>query len=111
LQLNYELAAAVKNLHRVVQPGGTVLASFPGIRRMTEAAQEEECYWGVTNMSVHLLFAEPFRAENVAVKSFGNVLSATAYLHGLAADELTKQEMDHEDQEYQVVIGVRAKKT
>jgi hypothetical protein len=42
------------------------------------------------------------------VQSFGNVLTAIAFLHGLAAEELRPDELDHRDSEYDVVIAVRA---
>jgi len=41
---------------------------------------------------------------------YGNVLAATAFLHGLAAEELTREELDHRDPDYELLIGVRAQK-
>ena len=40
----------------------------------------------------------------------GNVLAATAFLQGLAAEDLRRDELDHEDRDYQVSIHVRAAK-
>jgi hypothetical protein len=41
---------------------------------------------------------------------FGNVLSSVALLQGLAAEELTRPELDHEDALYPLLIAARAVK-
>jgi hypothetical protein len=46
----------------------------------------------------------------VHVESHGNVLAAVAFLHGLAAHELTCAELDDHDPLYQLVITARAMK-
>jgi hypothetical protein len=51
-----------------------------------------------------------FPPELVSVAPYGNVLSAIAFLHGLAAEELRPEELDHHDPDYQVLIAVRAVK-
>jgi hypothetical protein len=38
------------------------------------------------------------------------VLSAIAFLHGLVTPELTPEELDYNDPEYQMVVCVRARK-
>ncbi|HEX8925931.1 MAG TPA: hypothetical protein VF786_09080 [Terriglobales bacterium] len=51
-----------------------------------------------------------FGAANVTVETFGNVLVATALLHGLVLDELEPAELAHNDPDYPVIITVRAQK-
>ena len=51
-----------------------------------------------------------FGPDNIEVESYGNVLVACAFLHGLAAHELTKEELDSHDPDYPVLITVRATK-
>jgi hypothetical protein len=46
----------------------------------------------------------------VHVEPHGNVLAAVAFLHGLAAHELTRAELDDHDPLYQLVITARAMK-
>jgi hypothetical protein len=65
-------------------------------------------YWRFTDASARRLFAEVFGADNVTVTTYGNVLTACAFLHGLAAHELRAEELDHHDPDYQVIIGIRA---
>ena len=55
------------------------------------------------------LFEAEFEPELIAVRSFGNVLTAIASLTGLAAEELTAAEIDAADPDYQVLIAVHAR--
>jgi hypothetical protein len=61
-------------------------------------------------MSARRLFEEAFPADQVAVQSYGNVLTAAAFLYGLAAEELTREEMETRDSNFEVTIGVKAVK-
>jgi hypothetical protein len=42
------------------------------------------------------------------VSAYGNVLAAIAFLTGMAAEELSSEELDHLDEEYPVIVAVRA---
>ena len=44
----------------------------------------------------------------VEVDAYGNVLSAMCALHGLASEELTPEELDHKDRNFDVIVTVRA---
>ena len=48
--------------------------------------------------------------RHVTVEAAGNVLAATAFLHGISAEELCGDELAHIDAEYEVLLGVRARK-
>ena len=67
-------------------------------------------YWRLTDASMTRLLGERFGAENVTVEVFGNVLSATAYLYGAAAEELTARQLAHRDELYEVSVCGRAVK-
>ena len=56
-------------------------------------------------------FEEAFEPANVKVEAFGNVLSAASFLYGLAAEELTPEELEYAEPGYEVTIGVRAMKS
>lgn len=105
LQMIYDVRAAVATLHRIVRPGGVVLATFPG---MTQIDDSDPWQWAFTVLSARRLFAEAFGEAGVEVESRGNVLAATAFLHGLGAEELTPEEIDHPDPNYPMSIHVRA---
>ena len=67
-------------------------------------------YWRFTTKSAQRLLQEVFPMENVLVEAFGNVYSAIAFLHGLAAEELSQEQLDHRDRDYEVLITMRALK-
>ena len=46
----------------------------------------------------------------MTVEAHGNVLAATAFLQGLAVEDLRREELDQDDPDYQVSILVRAVK-
>ena len=62
-------------------------------------------------MSAKRLFEEIFPENNVWVEAYGNVLTAIAFLEGLASEELRREELDHYDPDYPVTIAVRAVKS
>ena len=110
LQLIYDVPAAIRTLHRILKPGGVVLATVPSITSIGDTNWEGTWFWGFTHLSAARLFGETFSGENVTVEHHGNVLSASAFLYGLGSHELSRRELDHRDSHYQVVIAVRAVK-
>jgi SAM-dependent methyltransferase len=110
LQLIYDVRSAIRTLHRILKPGGVLLATFPGVSLIARDQWGETWYWAFTTLSARLLFEEAFPVANVTVDTRGNVLAAISYLHGLAVEELHKEELDHEDHSYEVLITVRAVK-
>jgi hypothetical protein len=67
-------------------------------------------FWRFTSASALRIFRETFPDPKIRIESYGNVLTATGLLHGLAADELSDQELDHFDPDYEVLISIRAEK-
>ncbi|MHB8853419.1 MAG: hypothetical protein ACYC6P_08715 [Ignavibacteriaceae bacterium] len=56
------------------------------------------------------MFSEVFGKENISIKTYGNVLSSIALLEGLSVGELTKDELEFVDPDYQMIIAVVAQK-
>lgn len=110
LQLIYDFRAGLRTLQRILKPGGTLLATAPGITRISQEEYEDGWYWSFTAASLRRLFGELFDPQAVEIEAFGNVLTATSFLYGLAASELTPQELEHTDPNYPVIVGVRAVK-
>lgn len=109
----YDVAAAVRSLHRLLRPGGTLLATVPGITRLAGEpgwTDAETGYWSLTSASARRLFATCFRPEATEIRSFGNVLTASAFLYGLAAEELDPSELCFRDPRFEVVVAVCAVK-
>ena len=111
LQFVYDVRAALATLHRILAPGGVLLATAPGITKIS--AIEDEVFgewWHFTGRSLRRLAEEAFGAGDVAVETYGNVLPAAGFLYGLAASDLATEELDARDPLYEVVIGLRAVK-
>jgi SAM-dependent methyltransferase len=106
LQLIYDVRAAVDTIHRVLKPRGVVLATFPGISPV--ASEAETDHWRFTIESATRVFADRFGDGAVEVRSYGNVLTATAFLFGLASRELRAGELAVHDPRYGLVVAVRA---
>jgi SAM-dependent methyltransferase len=111
LHFIYDVHAAVRTLHRILKPGGVALVTVPGISKISPEDMERwGQYWSLTSSSARRLFEEAFPPEAVTVEVGGNVLAATAFLMGIALEELTAAELEHTDEHYQVIVGVRAQK-
>ena len=65
-------------------------------------------YWFASAQAMSKLLGERFSPANVQVETYGNVLTAIAYLHGLAAEELDPAELAYVDPDYEVIVGARA---
>jgi SAM-dependent methyltransferase len=109
LQFIYEVRAAIETLHRILRPGGVLLATCHGISQISPYdMQHWGEYWRFTSLSARKLFTEVFPEDRVGVQAYGNVLAAVAFLHGLTAQELRREELDYQDPNYEVVLGIRA---
>lgn len=112
LQFIYNVQAAVCTCHRILKPGGVLLATFPGISQTYRPifVEKYEDLWRFTIHAANRLFAEAFPSPDVVVQAHGNVLAATAFLYGLATEELQPGELEFHDPDYEVLITVRAVK-
>jgi hypothetical protein len=103
--------AALDTLYKVLKTGGHVLATFPGISQISRYDMERwGDLWRFTDASAKRLFGEVFGPDSTTVRIFGNVLTATALLYGLSANELSRDELEYLDQDYQVILAVAATK-
>jgi len=108
----FDTRAAIRVLYRILKPGGVLLVSVPGVGHPISRFDMKRSgdYWRFTSLSARLLFEEVFQAPNVKVQTYGNVLAATAFLNGLAVEDLSRQELDHYDPDYEVSIVLSAVK-
>ena len=111
LQFVWDVSAALSTLHRILAPGGVLLATVPGITKISPPEDEEFGeWWHFTARSARRLAEQAFGEGAVEVEAFGNVLAAAGFLYGLAASDLRAEELDAHDRLYEVVVGVRAVK-
>jgi SAM-dependent methyltransferase len=111
LQFSYEMERIVAELFRILKPGGCVLATVSGISQISRYDMERwGDYWRLTSLSARELFETAFPAGQIEVETYGNVLAATAFLHGLAVSEVSRTDLDVRDGDYQLIISIRATK-
>ena len=110
LQFIYEVRSAIAQSHRLLAPGGVLLATLPVVSRIAPRyGLETEC-WRFTAHGCTRMFGEVFGAEQVTVHSYGNVLAGVAFLRGAALEELPREKLDVNDPYFPIVVCVRAVK-
>ena len=110
LHFIFDVRAAVVEIHRGLKPGGVLLLTVPGISQIDRGEWGESWFWSLTRQSALRLFADVFGAENVETETFGNVFAATAFLQGLALEEVDRSMLDVADKSYPVIVTVRARR-
>jgi SAM-dependent methyltransferase len=111
LQYVYDVRAALATLHRILAPGGVLLATAPGITKISSADDEQWGeWWHYTARSLRRLAEEAFGEGKAEVRPYGNVLTAAAFLYGLTPADLPEEHLEVEDPLYEVILGLRAVK-
>jgi SAM-dependent methyltransferase len=105
LHMIYDAPAAIRHAHRLLRPGGTLLATVPAVSRLTRPD-----FWRFTPAACSKLFGEVFGSVNVSVEGHGNVLTSVAFLEGMAAEELNRRELETYDDMFPLIVTVRAVK-
>jgi SAM-dependent methyltransferase len=112
LQMIYDMKAALRHLHRIIRPGGVLLMTSHGMSKIGRRIGRDDWgeYWHITTQSAERLFEETFPGADIAVGSYGNVLSAMCALHGIVSEEIDKNELDYYDPDFEVIVTARVVK-
>lgn len=109
--LNFVLdpARALAGARRLLAPGGALLLTVAGISQVSRFdAERWGMYWGFTPQSVAALLEAAFPASH-EVTSYGNALAATAFLNGVAVEDLPRPDLlDATDPDYPVLVAAVA---
>ena len=109
LQYIYETRVAIAHAHRILKPGGSLLATVPAVSPIVDESNLTD-YWRFTPESCSALFGEIFGHDSIRVRSYGNMLTAIAFLVGMAHEELTGRELAAHDERFAILISVTAVK-
>lgn len=109
LQFVFDKAAALCNLARLLKAGGVLLMTTAGISQISRGDDRATGdFWRFTHRSVGRLLAQHFPDSAVELITFGNVLACVAFHHGIASEELTTDELDRSDPDFQIIVAARA---
>jgi SAM-dependent methyltransferase len=108
LQYVFDMRNALQTLYHALKPGGVMLVTAPGVSKVYDDTWP--WYWTFTAAAVRRLLENQFGQDAVSVEAYGNVLVATAFLHGVAVEELDPSNLDTYDSNYPVVVAARAVK-
>ena len=108
MQFIYEVQAVVQSAHRLLAPGGVLLATVPSVSRIAPRYGPTTEFWRFTAASCTRLFGDVFGEHNVEVRTHGNVLSAAAFLYGATLEEIPREKLDVDDPFFPLIISVRA---
>jgi SAM-dependent methyltransferase len=104
----FEVGAALRHAGRILRPGGVLLATVPSVSRMSTEGTEAGDYWRFTVASCTELVQREFGDPAPLVRTYGSVLTCTAFLAGLAAEDLPQSRLDLHDPAFPLVVAFRA---
>lgn len=107
LQMIYDMKAAMATLYRILKPGGAILMTTHGTSKIARRLGRDDWgeYWRLTAQGVNALVMDAAPGAALTIKSYGNVLSASAFLYGLSAEDLKASELDVDDDDFEVILS------
>jgi hypothetical protein len=109
LNFIYDFKSAIQGLYHMLTKDGVALVTVAGISQISRYDMDRlGDYWRFTDLSIKKVFEEIFGENNINVEVYGNVLTSTAFLQGISAEELTKEELFYKDKDYQMTITIKA---
>ncbi len=109
LHLVPEMRVAVANIWRALAPGGVLLLTVPVLGRHEARKGFHADRWRVTKTGLEWLLTG-LSDGGAEVTNYGNVLSCTAFLYGMAAEELRREELQAVDREFPLIVAARMRK-
>jgi SAM-dependent methyltransferase len=109
LHLIFDIGSAVAECHRILRPGGTLLATVPALSRCSRELMEYDS-WRLTPTGARRLFGDVFGNGNVESHGHGNAVLSAAFLMGVAAEEVGSRTLREHDPLFPLVVTVRARK-
>jgi glycosyltransferase involved in cell wall biosynthesis/SAM-dependent methyltransferase len=111
LHFIYDMHAAVREIYRALKPNGVVLLTVPGISRIDRGESSKDWRWSLTEVSARRMFSDVFGVDSVKVETHGNVFAATAFLQGVALEEVPYSKLTVCDPAFPVIVTVRAQRS
>jgi len=101
------ITPALRQVVRVLKPGGVVLASACGFVPLIPDGPD---YWHLSAEGWREIASQALAGHQVDIEAHGNCLAALAAVMGIAVEELTTAELDHHDWRYPVSVTMFCRK-
>lgn len=108
LHLIFDMREVVTQIRRALRPSGVALITVPGITPVDRGEWGSSWYWSLTGPALERLLATGFDPKKLGLEVYGNLFSATAFLHGAALEEVSRAKLDPYDAAYPVIVAARA---
>jgi hypothetical protein len=107
----YDVKSAFVGAYQMLKSNGVLLATVSGLSQISRYDMDRwGDYWRFTDLSLKKL-AEETGFNNITVKAYGNALAATAFIQGVAVEDLSNVKLlDVLDKDYQITLGLIAVK-
>lgn len=110
IHLIFDMATALRQVHRALKPGGVALITVPGITPVDRHEWGGTWYWSLTPAALHRLLEESFPGGSFDEMAFGNLYAATAFLHGAALEEVEREKLAPYDPAFPVIVAACAQR-
>lgn len=108
LSVIYDGRAVMRNCYAALKPGGTMLVTAACMCRYSPHPED---FWRLTDRSLTRLITDNTDCADFEVEAHGNLVTSTAFLMGMASEELTREELDLRDFRFPIVVAARLRKT
>jgi len=109
LHLIPDMRVAIANIWRALAPGGVLLLTVPAMGRHDTHQGFHHDRWRVTQTGLDWLVSDLPGARATSA-TYGNLVSCTAFLYGLAAEELSSEELTYTDPQFPLIVVSRVYK-
>jgi SAM-dependent methyltransferase len=109
LHLIPDMRVALDNVWQAITPGGVLLLTVPALGRHDTRKGSHHDRWRVTTTGLEWLLSG-LPAARVVTTTYGNLLSCTAFLYGLAAEELSPEELGLTDRQFPLIVAAQVHK-
>lgn len=106
LNFIYDVKKAIEGIFKILKPNGKAIITVAGLSQISRFDMDRwGDYWRFTDKSLKCLLCESFDEQDVEIEIFGNIHSATMFLQGVAIEEVDKNKIIVQDNNYQIILG------